>query len=70
MILLILVILLFILLGILLYIGLNKKEGLKEDDFSLAIRSIETAMKDPRFNDAQKQALQDALYYARDIKRM
>lgn len=48
----------------------SSKEGLEEDYLNLAIKSIESAIKDQRMNKEQKIALEDALSYANHIKFM
>ena len=48
----------------------SKKEGLALDHLQLAIQSIRSAQKDSRLNASQKQALQNALYYAEHIKNL
>ncbi len=48
----------------------NSKEGLELDHLSFVIKSIQSAQKDTRMSESQKQALENALYYAQHIKNL
>lgn len=51
-------------------LGTKAKEGLELDHLSSVIKSIRSAQKDTRMSENQKQALQNALYYAEHIKNL
>ena len=48
----------------------NRKEALEPDHLQLAIHAIRSAQRDSRLSASQKQALQNALYYADHIKNL
>jgi len=49
---------------------LGSREGLEPDHLSSVIKSIRSAQKDTRMTESQKQALENALYYAEHIKNL
>jgi hypothetical protein len=51
-------------------LGTRSKEGLELDHLSSVIKSIRSAQKDTRMSESQKEALQNALYYAEHIKNL
>ena len=48
----------------------SEQKGSESDPLSEAIQSIQLVQKDSRLTKLQKEALENALYYAKDIQRM
>lgn len=61
---------LFVIVSFLFLVEYTLREGLQDDPLALAIQSIKSAQQDSRMTPTQQQALQDALYYAEDIKNL